>query len=38
MKATEEEEELFLIDHSVFNRFEIEQMPKRSTLFMQAFE
>ena len=38
MKATEEEEELFLIDHSVFNRYEVEQMPKRSSLFMRSFE
>ena len=38
MKEGAEDEELFLIDHSVFSRFEIEQMPHRSAFIFKGFE
>jgi hypothetical protein len=38
IKDGQEDEELFLIDHSIFNRYEVEQMPKRTELIFRGFE
>jgi hypothetical protein len=38
LKEGVEDEELFLIDHSVFARFETEQLPHRSAMIFKGFE
>jgi hypothetical protein len=38
LKEGVEDEELFLIDHSVFARYECEQLPHRSTMIFKGFE
>ena len=38
LKEGVEDEELFLIDHSVFARYEVEQMPARTRLLRKCFD
>jgi len=38
LKEGAEDEELFLIDHSVFARYEVEQLPDRSKMIFKGFE
>jgi hypothetical protein len=38
LKEGLEDEELFLIDHSVFAKYEVEQMPQRTRLLRKCFD